>query len=530
VVPWHPRKCCNMFSTTEAHRGVLAVVGDELLCPRVRRECRPEPLLLPPPKVLGGVARVVLVNAQLSGSHVTQLLMAKPLVTLTHLDLSRNYIKELPLAHAWATMVGLTSLNLSHNSVCALPERLGPALPSLTALNLRSNHLRPRGCGELQLSGFGRLEVLDLRFNVKLKRLGCDELMRWIPTLDRIELGDWDSDDEDGHESTHYTDGDSAAERGDCGHDTGTCGVGEPRDGCPPHTEPKLRESGKNSGTTAGEGSSGVGRGVMGNDTVARAVNDGGGVSGGSVDRVIATKTDPSSWPSLAEQLMPLSTPQMRARLFEEFEVDIAAHGGPRRAEILTLLVDCYARRNRDDSRSTATTTAVAPTGSLTTSPATVPPTLPILVASDHARLHSPTAASTTPRPTLSSSDAPATSSERSNINTVNGEGVDVGEQARPTTEAEGILLPPELMSPLLKALRRVQWAQERPKVTAEGYLVLERTPTDTRRGVAAEAKRGRYEALWAAAAAVMESTDPAFASVDPSNPSSFVNSVGHGC
>jgi hypothetical protein len=47
---------------------------------------------------------------------------------------------------------------------------------------------------------------------------------------------------------------------------------------------------------------------------------------------------------------------------------------------------------------------------------------------------------------------------------------------------------------------------------------------------VAAEAKRGRYEALWAAAAAVMESTDPAFASVDPSNPSSFVNSVGHGC
>jgi len=67
---------------------MLAVVGDELLCPRVRRECRPEPLLLPPPKVLGGVARVVLVNAQLSGSHVTQLLMAMPLVTLTHLNLS----------------------------------------------------------------------------------------------------------------------------------------------------------------------------------------------------------------------------------------------------------------------------------------------------------------------------------------------------------------------------------------------------------------------------------------------------------
>lgn len=156
-------------------------------------------------------------------------------------------------------------------------------------------------------------------------------------------------------------------------------------------------------------------------------------------------------WPSLQEQLSPLSTPELRARLFDSFGVDVPVRDGPKRARLMALLLECYARHNRG-----------------------VP-----------------------------------SSAEGANADGAGGAVQDLGESARPIVHTQGETLPPELAAALLAELRTTTWPNDRPKVWSAGYLVLERDPSDTRRGRSSNSKRGRHTALWKAACDCIQHIDP---------------------
>jgi hypothetical protein len=84
--------------------------------------------------------------------------------TLTNLDLSRNWLLELPAAIGSLSV--LEHLNLSRNRLRTLPEEIG-ALQNLTTLSVLSNNLRPhaRSLPLEALAQMPKLRVLDLRFN-----------------------------------------------------------------------------------------------------------------------------------------------------------------------------------------------------------------------------------------------------------------------------------------------------------------------------------------------------------------------------
>ncbi|CAB9499690.1 expressed unknown protein [Seminavis robusta] len=98
-----------------------------------------------------------------------QLLPHRPSSTLTHLDLSRNRLAELPAA-IFASLGNLQVLNVNRNRLRAIPPDIGK-LTQLQELHALANNLRPyaRSLPLNELAALPCLRLLDLRYHAKLK-------------------------------------------------------------------------------------------------------------------------------------------------------------------------------------------------------------------------------------------------------------------------------------------------------------------------------------------------------------------------
>jgi len=105
-------------------------------------------------------------------------------LSLTMLDLSRNRFKILP---AWicSHLTALRVLNVSRNSLQSLPKEI-QRLTELTKLIVLSNNIRPRLLPVDELAALPNLQLLDLRYNSKIKDAAREILASKLP--DRVEL------------------------------------------------------------------------------------------------------------------------------------------------------------------------------------------------------------------------------------------------------------------------------------------------------------------------------------------------------
>ena len=135
------------------------VVNQQLLIPIVvQRSLRGVPLSLP--ARWDDITQVSLCSAQLR--EVPAALLSGAANNIQKLDLSRNFLKKLPVA-GWSTLAALEELDLSHNQIKDLPASLCTAR-CIKRLILRSNCLRNWTSGCLPvLRGFEALDHLDLR-------------------------------------------------------------------------------------------------------------------------------------------------------------------------------------------------------------------------------------------------------------------------------------------------------------------------------------------------------------------------------
>ena len=103
-------------------------------------------------------------------SNITSLLLP----TLKFIDLSRNILKRIP-DEIFVCSTTLTHLDVSRNSLNGLPTEIG-SLSNLVQLVALSNHLRMSQIPIDALASLRQLEVLDLRYNRKLKRVAVETL------------------------------------------------------------------------------------------------------------------------------------------------------------------------------------------------------------------------------------------------------------------------------------------------------------------------------------------------------------------
>lgn len=109
------------------------------------------------------------------------------LPSLKAIDMSRNSLKRIPdQIFSFSTM--LTHLDVSRNSLRGLPVKIG-SLTNLIRLVALSNNLRMMQLPLDALASLQQLELLDLRYNRKLKRAALETLQgALLPNNSKLEI------------------------------------------------------------------------------------------------------------------------------------------------------------------------------------------------------------------------------------------------------------------------------------------------------------------------------------------------------
>lgn len=130
---------------------------------------------------------LILSNRNLSDSDFHRGIQLPP--NLRGIDLSRNSLKTVPAAIvARPALTALISLNISRNALRGLPPEIR-LLTNLAKLIAVSNHLRMRQLPLDALASLERLELLDLRYNRKLKQAALTALNEaLLPRDSRLEV------------------------------------------------------------------------------------------------------------------------------------------------------------------------------------------------------------------------------------------------------------------------------------------------------------------------------------------------------
>lgn len=101
--------------------------------------------------------------------------------SLLSLDLSQNKLRDLPASIG--SLISLTDLNVSRNWLRALPKEIAD-LTRLVTIDALVNDLQPKTFCIDELSTLPHLQVLDLRYNDKLKETMADLLAARLPTVE----------------------------------------------------------------------------------------------------------------------------------------------------------------------------------------------------------------------------------------------------------------------------------------------------------------------------------------------------------
>jgi hypothetical protein len=109
------------------------------------------------------------------------------LPTLKTIDLSRNSLKRIP-DQIFSFCTTLTHLDVSRNMLHGMPPEIGQLI-NLVRLVALSNHLRMRQLPLDAMASLRRLELLDLRYNRKLKQAALETLQgALLPNNSKLEI------------------------------------------------------------------------------------------------------------------------------------------------------------------------------------------------------------------------------------------------------------------------------------------------------------------------------------------------------
>ena len=131
---------------------------------------------------------LVLSNRNLSEDDFSQSAISSLLLpTLKSIDLSRNSLKRIP-DQIFSFSTTLIHLDVSRNMLHGLPQEIGQLI-NLVWLVALSNHLRMRQLPLDAMSSLRRLELLDLRYNRKLKQAALETLQGvLLPNNSKLEI------------------------------------------------------------------------------------------------------------------------------------------------------------------------------------------------------------------------------------------------------------------------------------------------------------------------------------------------------
>ncbi len=131
---------------------------------------------------------VVLSNRNLSEDDFNHSAISSLLLpTLKTIDLSRNRLKRIP-NQIFTFSTTLTHLDVSRNMLHGMPPEIGQLI-NLVRLVALSNHLRMMQLPLDAMASLRRLELLDLRYNRKLKQAALDTLQgALLPNNSKLEI------------------------------------------------------------------------------------------------------------------------------------------------------------------------------------------------------------------------------------------------------------------------------------------------------------------------------------------------------
>ena len=131
---------------------------------------------------------LVLSNRNLSEDDFSHRAISSLLLpTLKSIDLSRNSLKRIP-DQIFSFSTTLIHLDVSRNMLHGLPQEIGQLI-NLVRLVALSNHLRMRQLPLDAMSSLRRLDLLDLRYNRKLKQAALETLQGvLLPNNSKLEI------------------------------------------------------------------------------------------------------------------------------------------------------------------------------------------------------------------------------------------------------------------------------------------------------------------------------------------------------